>query len=175
MKRPRYVITTCGNAKSPVPAPAARFYTGSFVAKQAQAAAALRPTSGRIVLSNKHGFLFPDHVINEQYDSHWGYADTMTDEQLAKQVAALALRPGDVVVSLGGREYARQARLHFPPGVTVVWPAKHLPDQRIGYQSQLLNGIAKLGRLPSACTGCVFTTADTEVRKVSLYKTPKGK
>lgn len=147
---PSFVITTCGKTKAPGPAPAADFYRGSFVKKQGQVAAALRPTQGRLILSNKYGFMRPDWIIPGPYDSHWGYPDTMPDEELEAQVAALPLRPGDWVVNTGAREYARQTRRLFPSFVEVVWLPKTLPDTRIGHQSKLYNRIISLGKVPDA-------------------------
>lgn len=155
--RPRYVITTCGKSKAPGPAPAGVFYTGSFVKMQGEAARALNPTSGRLILSNKHGFMKPDHIIPGPYDSHWGYPDTMPDEQLLAQIEGLDLRPGDFVVNLGAFEYARQTRRLFPPSVRVIWPAKHLPNRAMGHQTHLHLSITKYG-LPSRCL------SDCEVR-----------
>lgn len=151
MIRPRYVITTCGKSKAPGPARAIDFYTGSFVKKQGAVAEALRPISGRVILSNKHGFMKPDHIIPGPYDSHWGYPDTMPDEQLLAQIAGLRLRPGDLVVNLGAFEYARQTRRLFPPSVKVVWPSKHLPDKRMGYQGKLMQRMIFSKTVPSEC------------------------
>lgn len=146
-----YVITTCGSKKFQGPARAADFYMVPFVQKQGEVAAVLKPRGGRLVLSNKYGFMHPDYVIPGPYNSHWGYPDTMPDAQLKAQIARLGLRPGDVVVCLGAEEYARQTRRLFPSYVKVIWPPKHLFDRRIGYQGKLYNEVKQLRRLPSRC------------------------
>ena len=81
----------------------------------------------------------------------------MADELLREQIGTLDLRPGDWVVNFGAREYARQTRRLFPDFVTVVWPAMHLEDQRMGYQTQMHAQIARRGSLPRVCRGCEFT------------------
>ena len=146
-----YVITTCGNQKMPHVAPAAQFYRGSFVAGQGRAARALSPRGGRLILSNKHGYMRPDHIIPGPYDSHWGYPDTMADEGLLAMIATLDLRPGDTVVCLGAHEYARQTRRLFPDYVRVLWPAKHLPDRRMGFQGRMHQQITRWRSLPAQC------------------------
>lgn len=150
MSRPAYVITTCGKTKSPGPAPAGLFYSGGFVKIQGRVAAALRPRGGRLVLSNKYGFMHPDYVIPGPYDSHWGYPDTLDDESLREQIRGLDLRPGDYVVNTGAFEYARQTRRLFPEHVRVVWLPKTLPDKRMGYQSDLYGKVIRWGRLPES-------------------------
>ena len=155
--RPRYVVTTCGNAKHPGPAPADVFYTGSFVKMQGKAARALNPTGGQLVLSSKYGFMRADHIIPGPYNMRWGYPGAITEEEMIGQVSQLPLLPGDVVVALGGFEYARQTRKAFPDSVDVVWPAKHLPNRAMGHQNRLHLSIAKYG-LPSRCLReCVLT------------------
>lgn len=116
-----------------------------------EAAAALNPRGGRIILSNKHGFMFPDHHIPAPYNSHWGYPDTMSDEGLRAMISKLDLRPGDYVVNTGAQIYASETRRLFPDFVRVVWPAKHLPDRRMGQQVKLHNALIQLGRVPDRC------------------------
>lgn len=157
MTRPAYVITTCGNRKHNGPAPAAQFYKGSFVARQAAAAEALRPKHGRLILSNKYGYMGPTTIVPGPYDSHWGCPDTMSDTNLRRQIATLTLKPGDYVVCLGAREYARQTRRLFPDYVTVVWPPMHLPDKRMGYQAQMMNRWALTRSIGKCRTRCIFT------------------
>lgn len=149
--RPAYVITTCGRTKFPGPAPAIDFYLGSFVKKQGKAASALNPSKGRLILSNKYGFMRPDFIVPGPYDSHWGYPDTLGDDELLAQVASLGLRPGDWVVNLGAFEYARQTRRLFPDYVRVMWPPQHLPSRSMGYQGRLYSQLELLGKLPGIC------------------------
>lgn len=163
MSRPSYVITTCGNRKSPVPAPAAEFYQGSFVRQQGKAAYAMKPKYGRIILSNKYGYMRPDFIIPGPYDSHWGYPDTMPDNLLLAQIKELIkpLKPGDYVVNLGAKEYARQTRRLFPEWVKVYWLPKHLPHRRMGYQGQFMRALQVTGRVPAICLEkCEFTFAE---------------
>lgn len=149
--RPRYVITTCGKSKYPGPMRADRFYTGAFVAAQGRVATSLKPLSGRLILSNIYGFMKPDFIIPGPYDSHWGYPDTMEDKGLEEQVRSLELHPGDYVVNVGAREYARQTRRLFPEYVRVIWAPKHLPAKGMGHQGKLYKEIAMLGQLPKIC------------------------
>lgn len=161
MQRPAYVITTCGNTKLEGGGPAAEFYHGAFVKSQGRVAEALQPRGGRIILSNKHGFMFPDHHIPARYNSHWGYPDTMSDAGLRAMIAKLDLRPGDYVVNLGAQQYASETRRLFPENVKVIWPAKHLPDRRIGHQGKLHKTLITLGRVPDRCfRECEYTHAD---------------
>lgn len=161
VQRPAYVITTCGKAKYQGAARAVDFYTGTFVKAQGRTAAALNPRLGRLVLSNKYGFMKPDHIIPGPYDSHWGYSDTMNDADLLEFIAELDLRPGDYVVNLGAREYARQTRRLFPEYVKVIWPAKHLANRSMGYHGQLFRALQMLGRVPDKCLReCEFLASE---------------
>lgn len=143
--RQDWVITTCGKSKYPGPMRADRFYTGSFVKKQGEVAKALNPTYGRIVLSNKYGFMRPDYVIPGPYDSHWGYADSMKPSDLKKQVKDLGIKKGDVIICLGAAEYARQTKMHTPLGVEVYWAPKYLIKRGMGHQMKFYNRIIKEG------------------------------
>lgn len=146
-----FVITTCGKTKAPHAAPAAEFYRGTTVRTQARVCAALKPRKGRIILSNKYGFMRPDTIIPGPYDSHWGYPDTMPDDQLRAQLKSIGVVAGSVVVCLGAREYAMQTARLVPDGVRVFWPAKHYKNTGITYQRQLHSIIERLGRVPSQC------------------------
>lgn len=149
--RPDYVVTTCGNRKYPGPMRADRFYLGPFVRKQGEVARALKPTRGRLILSNKYGFMDPGFVIPGPYDSHWGYSDSLSAEDLKRQLLDLNPEEWRMVTVLGGIDYARQTRLTLPEKVKVIWPPKHLPDRRIGNQMRLYSQITRLGHLPSKC------------------------
>ena len=158
MSRPAYVITTCGAGKSETAQRADEFYTGSFVRLQGKTAYLLKPKRGRVILSNKYGFLLPGDMIPGPYDSHWGYADTMSDDSLRAMIGRLKLAPGDYVVNLGSKEYARQTRRLFPEDVRVIWPAKHLPRKSMAYYEQLHAHLRTLGRVPDLCLKhCEYT------------------
>lgn len=159
--RPKYAITSCGKEKAPGAARADQFYRGPDVRLQAEAARAINPTGGRLILSNKYGLMRPSFVIPGPYDSHWGYPDTMSDQDLAKQVRSMGIEAGDTVVILGTSEYARQTRRMMPREVQVIWPPLHLQDRRPGYQRQLNRYIARLGQLPTICVNnCVMPFAE---------------
>lgn len=156
-----FVITTRGKTKLQHAAPAILFCGGATVKMQGRVAAVLKPAKGRIILSNKYGFMRPDTIVPGPYDSHWGYPDTMPDEQLRAQIAELGIVAGMTIVCLGAREYAKQTARLVPEGVRVIWPAKHLRNTGIAYQRQMHSGILRLGRLPSRCEReCVMTAAD---------------
>lgn len=155
---PAYIITSCGKTKHPGPAPARYFYKGPFISTLNKVAAALRSRHGQLILSNKHGYMRPNHIIPGPYDSHWGYPDTMPDADLLRQIDTLNLRPGDYVVCLGAREYARQTRRLFPPGVKVIWPALHLTNKGMGHQQKMMNRWLLTRSIPNHClTHCEFT------------------
>lgn len=145
--RPEWVITTCGGKKLDGPAPARRLYCGTFAQKQMQAANVIGPTKGHLILSNVYGYMHPSTVIT-RYDSHWGYPDTMSDEELLVQVAGHGIVAGDRVLHLGAREYATQSERLLPRGVMINWLPLPLPDTRIGYQGHQLSQVIKHRSLP---------------------------
>lgn len=146
-----YVITTCGKTKLQYAAPAILFYGGTTVKMQGRVAAALKPARGRIILSNKYGFMKPSTIIPGPYDSHWGYPDTMPDDQLRAQINALGIVSGMVLVVLGARDYAEATARVVPDGVRVFWPIKHFKNTGIPYQRQLHSALLTVKALPDRC------------------------
>lgn len=147
MIRPDWVITTCGGTKLDGPAPAAKLYCGYWAQRQMTAARALHPKHGHLILSNVHGYMRPSHIIT-RYNSHWGYPDTMPDEQLRAQVREHGIKPGHLVVCLGAREYADRCKRYFPAGVTIVWPPLVLPQPTLGYQDHQVKQLINHGLTP---------------------------
>lgn len=143
---PDWVITTCGGKKLDGPAPASRLYRGPFAQKQMRVARSLAPAK-HLILSNVHGYMRPDHVIT-RYDSHWGYPDTMPDEELRRQIATHGFAPGHRVLHLGAKVYSAQSVRLMPSGVEVYWLPALLPDTRIGYQSSFYSEVIARGLPP---------------------------
>lgn len=142
-----WVITTCGGRKLPHPAPCERMYRGSFAQTQMRAARSIAGAE-HLILSNKYGYMRPGTMI-EPYDSHWGYPDTMSDEELSAQIARHGFKPGDQVIHTGARVYAEQSERLMPPGVLIYWLPGMLAHKGMGYQNRLYSQIIKLRNLPS--------------------------
>lgn len=145
------VITTCGNRKMATPAPAGRFYMGTFAQKQMRAAKALGADE-HAVLSNVHGPMRPDvDVVPGPYDSHWGYPDTAPMDTLrAWATERFNVPPGGVIVCFGARVYAERV-MEIWPDARVMWAPAHLPPG-IGHQRGLYSQIIRTGHLPKECT-----------------------
>jgi hypothetical protein len=92
-----------------------------------------------VILSAKHGFLFPDDIVPENYDVAFdsGKPDIMTPEQLRLQAEEKGLDVFSEVVVLGGKKYHRVVTAVFGDSCLYRFP---LADCKgIGYMLQRLN------------------------------------
>lgn len=96
-----------------------------------------------VILSAKHGVLFPDAVLTENYDVAFDSDPVLVIpiERLREQWQALGLSDVEEVVVLGGKKYVRAVERMFADWVLqpkVVAPLRGLKG--IGYMLQALNG-----------------------------------
>jgi hypothetical protein len=83
-----------------------------------------------VILSAKHGFVAPNHIIPGPYDVTFKDARTnpITVELLREQMRSEALDDFDTVVALGGKDYRSIVEAAFlPTGATVTAPFAGLP------------------------------------------------
>jgi hypothetical protein len=117
----RLCIVPCGNRKiwslkpelGPVKARDA--YIGSFTKTCIQYAEKFYPGS-YVILSAKHGFMFPDEIIPGPYDVTFKDPQTnpITVEKLRKQAEEKGLTKYDEIIIVAGREYVAVVRRVFP-------------------------------------------------------------
>ncbi|GGE60547.1 DUF6884 domain-containing protein [Priestia taiwanensis] len=91
-----------------------------------------------VVLSAKHGFLFPDDVVDENYDLAFDSKDSkvITGEELYEQMIKKQLIEYDEVVVLGGKKHYRVVENLYPKE-KLTFPLQGLKG--IGYMLQRLN------------------------------------
>jgi len=96
------------------PQKAREVYIGPFATKCRQYAEVFYPSQW-VILSAKHGFLFEKDIVPEPYEASFRKRrnPTISIEELRSQAMKKGLFNFDSVVVLGGRSYARVARLVF--------------------------------------------------------------
>jgi hypothetical protein len=113
-------VISCGKAKiwdkNPRlgPTPAREVYTGSYTTSLRLYAERFYPRSW-VILSAKHGFLWPNEVVDRPYDTTFlkRTKDVISRERLREQVQELALADYSEVVVIAGAKYAAEVRKAF--------------------------------------------------------------
>ncbi|TRM12208.1 hypothetical protein FH966_11245 [Lentibacillus cibarius] len=95
-------------------------------------------TDGWVVLSAKHGFLFPDELVDGPYDVTFGQknADIITIDKLQEQVMAKRLDQFDRLIVLTGKKYNPIIKDVFHSHVPQLFPLQAYTG--IGYMLQAL-------------------------------------
>ncbi|MGC8612509.1 MAG: DUF6884 domain-containing protein [Athalassotoga sp.] len=122
-------------------------YIGSFATRCREYAELLYPDSW-VILSAKHGFLFPDDMVPGSYNVSFNNKKThpITVDELKKQAKDKKLYGFDEIVALGGRNYTQIVKQVFESN-EIIEP---LRDCRgIGYMIQRLNNA--ISSYNSAC------------------------
>mgnify|MGYP003504135290 FL=1 len=156
MRKPDWVVTTCGKTKLPHPAPASELYSGPFAQSQIKAARSLRPGKGHLILSAKYGYLKASEIVSP-YDVRWGSSEAIADDVLSDQIASLGVAQGDSVVHLGGLAYAERSLRLMPEGVGVYWIPSLLGSRGMGNQIRLYKTIQMTRNLPSGWEKTLLT------------------
>jgi hypothetical protein len=138
----RLCIVPCGNAKiwdkepKAGPTEAQHVYTGVFATACQRYAKAF--FNDWIILSAKHGFLFPEEVVNESYNVSFikPSNETITLQDLKEQAEWKGLYDYHEITVLGGKHYVDRVKMIFEQGQTINLP---LDDCKgIGYMLQKL-------------------------------------
>ncbi|MGZ4113230.1 MAG: DUF6884 domain-containing protein [Tumebacillaceae bacterium] len=146
----RLCITPCGAKKiwdkAPLAGPtiAKDVYIGAFA--NACQAYAERYFTHWMILSAKHGFLWPSDVLESNYDVAFNSPSELviSRESLRQQIAVKGLDQFDEIVVLGGKKYARVVRdLFAQPPHTLCFPLDGCKG--IGYMLQRLNESVRSG------------------------------
>jgi hypothetical protein len=90
------------------------------------------------ILSAKHGFLFPDDIVNENYDLAFdsNCCSIITKDELQQQMITKQLVDYEEIVVLGGKKHYKVAESLYPKG-KLTYPLQGLGG--IGYMLQRLN------------------------------------
>ncbi|WP_047152309.1 DUF6884 domain-containing protein [Aneurinibacillus tyrosinisolvens] len=145
----RLSIIPCGKKKiwDRVPEAGARraqeVYIGTF-GKACQAYAA-QFFDVWVILSAKHGFLFPDDIVPENYDLSFdsGSSDVISIDNLKKQMAERGLESYDEITVLGGKKYRKVVEQLYNPD-SLKYPLRDCKG--IGYMVQKLNKAVQEGK-----------------------------
>jgi len=148
-------IVPCGNKKIWDKNPdlgqqkAKDVYIGTFAKKNQEYAEKFYPTSW-VILSAKHGFLFPDDIIPNNYNVTFNNKRTnpISIEDLIKQAEEKGLYKFECIVVLGGKNYIKI--------VNEVFKGKHIQTplsdcKGIGYMIEKLNNAIKENKPLSEC------------------------
>lgn len=147
----RLCITPCGKKKiwdkhpEAGPSVARDVYCGAF-ANTCQAYADSF-FDAWVVLSAKHGFLWPDDVVGENYDLAFDSKSeqVITPAQLRQQIIEKQLDQYAEIVVLGGKKYERVVRAIFDePANSLQFPLRQFKG--IGYMLQALNEAVRDGK-----------------------------
>jgi hypothetical protein len=138
----RLCIIPCGKKKiwDRVPEAGARqaqeVYIGTF-GKACQAYAA-QFFDVWVILSAKHGFLFPDDIVPENYDLSFdsGSSQVISIDSLKKQTVEKELDKYDEITVLGGKKHRKVVEQLYNPG-SLKYPLRDCKG--IGYMVQKLN------------------------------------
>jgi hypothetical protein len=138
----RLCIVPCGTAKiwdkepQAGPTQAQFVYTGVFASACQKYAKAF--FKNWVILSAKHGFLFPEEIINESYNvSFIKHTDeTITTEELIDQAREKGLMDFNEIIVLGGKHYVNRTKAIFDHGQQIILPLSDCKG--IGYMLQKL-------------------------------------
>ncbi|RYG73981.1 hypothetical protein EU245_03700 [Lentibacillus lipolyticus] len=116
--------------------PAKDAYIGTFHKRCQQYAETF--TDGWVVLSAKHGFLFPNNMVDGPYDVTFGQknADIITADRLRQQVRAKQLDQYDRLIILTGQKYRPVLNSCIPGSMPREYPLMQFGG--IGYILQAL-------------------------------------
>lgn len=150
MMSKRLCITPCGAKKiwdkmpHVGPTMARDVYIGAFAnACQAYADAFFDQW---MILSAKHGFLWPTDVLDSNYDVAFNSPSELviSHDRLRQQIREKGLDQFDEIVVLGGKKYARVVRAIFDENmITLQFPLREC--RGIGYMLQALNNAVRNG------------------------------
>jgi hypothetical protein len=128
------VIVPCGSAKvwdrEPDAGPTDAYYAYTGPPFKLNRAYAERFADRWVILSAKYGFIRPNFMIPEPYDTTFKRASTnpVHLDTLRQQVRDLRLDECRIAVGLGGKEYRRAVELAFDDtDVLTVFPFTGLP------------------------------------------------
>lgn len=146
----RLSVIPCGKKKiwdvdkSHPPAPAKTVYLSSFHTLCRQYAEQF--TEQWVVLSGKHGFLFPDDLVDGQYDVTFGQKSegVISVDQLKQQVYEKKLDQYDELVILTGKKYLPYIDGAFDQTIKKSFPLAHYKG--IGYIQQAIKEALQHGR-----------------------------
>lgn len=152
----RLCIIPCGSAKvwdsnpNAGPQKAEDVYTGVFAASCQRYARAF--FDHWVILSAKHGFLFPDDMVPEAYNISFikPSSETISIEALEHQAIQLGLLEFEEITVLGGKHYVDRVKAIFKSGQQIELPLHDCKG--IGYMlqrlSQALEGRASITNTP---------------------------
>lgn len=154
----RLCIIPCGSAKvwdsnpNAGPQKAEDVYTGVFAASCQRYARTF--FDHWVILSAKHGFLFPGGMVSEAYNVSFikPSSETITIEALEHQALQLGLLDFDEITVLGGKHYVERAKAIFRSGQQIELPLHDCKG--IGYMLQRLSQALE-GNVPIAHTSHV--------------------
>lgn len=135
-------IVPCGSSKiwnkqpSAGPTQAQYVYTGPFAAACQRYAKA--NFTNWVILSAKHGFLYPEDTVHEPYNVSFVKPsdETMDLRVLKEQAADKGLLEYQEITVLGGRHYIERAKAIFNQGQKIILPLSDCKG--IGYMLQKL-------------------------------------
>lgn len=173
----RLCIIPCGSSKvwdsdpNAGPQQAKDVYTGTF-AKACQRYA-ITFFEHWVILSAKHGFLFPNDIVQESYNVSFvkPTSETIRLEMLNKQAQTMGLFRYREITVLGGRHYVDMARALFHQGQTLILPLRDCKG--IGYMIQRLN-LSVTANQPADIRQ-EATTNDELHKTVAISSTHRGK
>ncbi|OKL35440.1 DUF6884 domain-containing protein [Domibacillus mangrovi] len=92
-----------------------------------------------VILSAKHGFLFPDDLVLANYDVAFGTKkdDIITAEALRHQLKEKEIKDYQEIIVLGGKKYRKVISEVFDESYHVTYPLSGCKG--IGYMLQRLN------------------------------------
>jgi hypothetical protein len=133
----RLCIVPCGNAKiwdkepQAGPIEAQYVYTGVFATACQRYAKTF--FDHWVILSAKHGFLFPKEILPEPYNVSFvkPSAETISILQLQQQIKEKEINQFEELVVLGGRHYLERVAAAFDEGVHLIFPLSDFKG--IGY------------------------------------------
>lgn len=139
-KAERLCIVPCGAAKIWDKQPsfgavqAQHAYTGVFAAACQRYASMF--FDHWVILSAKHGFLYPEELIPEDYNVSFvkSNSETITTQQLIEQVQAKGLTDYKQITVLGGKHYTNRAKEVFTADQELSFPLSGC--RGIGYMLQ---------------------------------------
>lgn len=175
MTEPRTLcIIPCGSAKvwdknpNAGPQKAKDIYTGVFAFACQRYATSF--FDHWVILSAKHGFLFPNDVVEEAYNVSFikPSDETIGIEALRKQATMNGLLDYQEITVLGGKHYVDRATKVFDQGQTFVLPLSDCKG--IGYMLQkITNALGANATIPSDEKHNLTDKANDSVTAIGKY------
>lgn len=137
MSNNKLCIIPCGSAKvwdknpQAGPTPAKYVYTGVFAAACQRYAKAF--FQDWVILSAKHGFLFPEDIIQEPYNVSFinPNSETITVERLRQQTKVKKLDRFQGITILGGKHYIETVKRTFGEKYEYRPPSRRMQRYRL--------------------------------------------